>query len=85
MTYLEAVINYLLGLIASMDKATLSTYFMSVVTMFSSLSFNEKMSLIGFAMGFLLGVFTALINWYYKHKTFQLAKKDSELTWGKNL
>lgn len=53
------------------DKATISTYVISFLTVLSGLNLNQWLTL----AGFLLGVAAFAVNWYYKHKNYLLNKQ----------
>ncbi len=53
------------------DRATLTTYLLSIFTMLTGLSLGEWL----WIGSFLLGVFTFCINWYYKHQDFVIKKQ----------
>ena len=57
-----------------LDKATISTYFFSLLSIISSLSFNEVFAF----LGFVLGLLTFIINWYYKHQNLLIIKKNKQ-------
>ena len=50
------------------------SYGASAVTVVSGLTVNEW----GVVCGLLLATLTFLVNWYYRHKTYELAKREQK-------
>lgn len=56
------------------DKPTAASYGSSAITMvFGAMTFQQWVTVIGLV----IGIATFGVNWYYKHKHYQLAQKQA--------